>query len=162
MITLCPTLHYLGVSHCRGLGIIGIKLQLVVLGLTTGVGKSRNPSPNPDVTIRTIGRRCVTNAKHLRLETKSYKSQHGVDDPHWMQYPGPTQTNKQSNLILNHILNLAFEFAQIQYNFFQLLVIQLWENLNLCQNSILCLWGCLSSVNFAVNGQRPPTDNQLA
>ena len=20
---------------------------------------------------------------------------HGVDDPHWMQYPGPTQTNNQ-------------------------------------------------------------------
>ena len=68
----------------------------MVLGLTTGVAKSRNPSPNPDVTIRTIGRRCVTNAKHLRLETKSYKSQHGVDDPHWMQYSGPIQTNTQT------------------------------------------------------------------
>jgi len=77
-----------------------------VLGLTTGVRKVGIraclivPSPNPYVTIRNIGRRCVTNAKHLRLENKSYKSQHGMDDPHWMQYSGPTQTNKQTNLNL--------------------------------------------------------------
>ena len=69
-----------------------------MLGLTTGVGKSRNPSPNPDVTIRTIGRRCVTNAKHLRLETKSYTSQRMS----WMIHTGCNiqglhkQTNKQT------------------------------------------------------------------
>ena len=117
------------------------------------------PSPNPDVTIRTIGRRCVTNAKHLRLETKSNKSLKGLDVPHWMQYPGPTKTKHIFIFIMVICLGLPLHkydllyFQRVLHILCHSKIVFLGDLLCNHQDSIIHLlyMVCLQNLTFCTN-----------
>ena len=75
--------------------------------------------------------------RRRRPKGESYKSQHGVDDPHWMQYPGPIQTNKQDGSTIHVICLRPLAFcAEFETIFYGTPCSEMkWAHVNISDNS---------------------------